>query len=195
VIAGLVPAIVESLHGEEEVVMEMGVVGDIFYDSLDLVESDLAVVFYFEIAACGHGGAEVFCREGGGDHDGVGFRKCCPYVAVDSWEGKDVKEAGVDIGDGMFLDVLVVFADEPAGGVWVQTGIFFDAGEVLFHRWSHDIGGLGEVEVLAAPVCVGADAEDAVGVGVVFVIAGLVEDVERYEEEAGQADGEADEVD
>jgi len=51
------------------------------------------------------------------------------------------------------------------------------------------------MEIGAAPAGVHRDAIDAAGVGVVAIVAELVEDIEGDEQESAEADGEAKKVD
>lgn len=194
-ITRLIPVVVEAFHGQQEVEVKMRVGGDILYDGFYIIEVDLVIVLYLDVATRDEGSAEIFFCEGGSEDDGFGILEGVAYISVEGWQREDVEERGVDERVAVLGDVLIAFMDEEGAYIIIDAGVLFYPGEFPFHDGAHDVGGKGEVEVGTAPAGIGLDAVDAAGIRVPFIIAQLVEDIKGDQQEAAQADGEAENVD
>src|SRR5258708_36129095 len=138
-------------------------------------------------------GIKIFFCGAGGDNRGVGGCQCRGGIAFNDGHGENGEDAGVAVGDPIFLYIL--FAVSKADVFLAQQSYgSFDFGEVAGQGCRYGWGGDGEISDIVTQFHVGIDPEDPVGLYVVPVIAELVRYIEYNEQAGGQAEGESQDI-
>jgi len=185
--------IFQRIEGKHYLRVEMGVGGQGLEDAGDfkvvlVVESDDFID--------GVGIAKIFVSDLRGDDDRKGIAQGIVAIALQESEVKNVEQVIVSVTNIFFSkDLLFIAHGQVADGQ--DPGDLFDVREVVLEQWSKGGSDCSQVKGNNALLIVEAAgyAPDAVCFAVVFIVAGLMQDIGKDEQAAGESDGKPEEVD
>jgi hypothetical protein len=174
----------------QEIEMEMGVLGDIFQDTGNL---KIPVAIEDQDFVEGVFVPEIFFSHCFGENHRIGFGKCCIWISSEKREGENIEKIPVP-EKNVFIKSFC-FPGHQGILQYKKTGCVFHLWIVANHGRAQGSrclccvrGAAGKIDFISNPV-------DAIGLLMEFVITQFVSNVEDYEKETSHSHSQAKQID